>query len=670
MAGRGRKRNDPKVASPEALELARFLREEVLDAHHMTLRTLAARLNLGRTTLSNRLDGRAVEWPFVDRLVEAAVPSPSREHYRLRARRLWEAADKPAPGGLGALAVPGPAPDEKEVALERLVTTTRDELTRAAEHNQRLGQDLRTTQRMVVLLTMLSAQLHTKLQIPGASPQELQEAQERMALAEQQLAHVQRERADSELLVAQMRERMNRLEEQLAVASRTAVPVTEPEAPFELPPELDQDTFLADAGQALATTEALLARTRERRQALHADVALPMEPLLRARRTTERWATGCLLLGRALGCTWTVTAAVLTVVAAHRPPSALAALATLCSIPLALAGLVLVSDPWDTIRRLWPIPRALLRRERIRWPVEGYLEALTADVLRVLTLMVASLGAGLSAACAHSGRQWWLVALIPATAATAGYALVGNDPRTRALVKAAAGEVAGRLRAPAAAAVVPVGAPVSKVRVLDSAWAQQGRTWLRELVAERGRSIAFWVKLMAVLWMVVMLSSVTPSMTRTVDGSLDGPALVATVDKPVRHYLAAHTQGLAVTGQSVHVLWLAAGLGLLWFSLMGSFAARLTWTAWGIASVAMVWTGSALPGRQVAAGITALAWGTASILALFGMRLRAPVTVVNNNTYNDHSTETVNVDGDPDGPGEGQEPSNPAGHRLRSPGRR
>ena len=652
MAGRGRKRNDPKVASPEALELARFLREEVLDANHMTLRTLAARLNLGRSTLSNRLDGRPLSWQFVERLVEAAVPAASLEHYRLRARRLWEAADKPAPGGLGALALAGPTPDEKEVALERLVAGTRDELARAAEHNQRLGEDLRTTQRMVVLLTMLSAQLHTKLQTPGTSPQELQEAQERVAVAEQQLAQVQRERQDSEALLGQMRERINRLEELLAKASRTAVPVAEPESAFELPPELDQDVFLADPGQALATTEALLARTRERREQLRADVALPMAPLVRVRRTAERWSAASLLLGRIVGCTWTITGVVMEVVATHAPPSAWIGLAIMSAVPFIWAGLVLVSDPWDTFRRLWPIPRALLRREKVPWPIEVDLATLTSGVIRVVTLMVAAFGAHLSADCVYSGNRWWLVALIPAMFAAVLYTLVGHDPHLRAVAKAAARDVTGNLRAPAAAAMVlPNRAPADKVRVavLDSQWLQNQRTWLRELVDERGRTIPFWVKLLAVLWLWVLLSRILTSMLLAVNRTLHGPALVGTVDLPVRHYLADHTQGLAVTAAGVHVLWLAAGLGLLLFSIVGSFAARLTWTAWGAASVAMVWAGSALPGRQVATGITALAWGIASIVALLGMRLRAPATVINNNdhTYNDHSTEAVNVEGDP-----------------------
>jgi hypothetical protein len=319
------------------------------------------------------------------------------------------------------------------------------------------------------------------------------------------------------------------------------------------------------------------------------------------------------------------------------------------AVPFIWAGLFLVSDPWDTVRRLWPIPRALLRREKVPWPIEVDLATLTSGVIRVVTLMVAAFGAHLSAVCVYSGNRWWLVALIPAMLAAVVYALVGHDPRLRAVAKAAAHDITANLRAPAA--VVPLGAPANEARVavLDSRWLQNQRTWLRELFTERGRGIAYWVKLMAALWTVVILARITPPVQRTTERSLHGPALVATVDQPVRHYLASHTQGLAMTGQSVHVLWLTAGLGLLLFSLVGSLAARLTWTAWGAASVAMVWAGSALPGRQVAAAITALAWGTASIIALYGMRFRPPMAIINNNdhTYNDHSTETVNVERDP-----------------------
>jgi hypothetical protein len=63
----------------------------------------------------------------------------------------------------------------------------------------------------------------------------------------------------------------------------------------------------------------------------------------------------------------------------------------------------------------------------------------------------------------------------------------------------------------------------------------------------------------------------------------------AVVDQPIRSYIAAHCAGLQISASTVYTLWQAVGL----FGLIGgafrSSGARLTWTAWGVASVAMVY---------------------------------------------------------------------------------
>lgn len=315
--------------------------------------------------------------------------------------------------------------------------------------------------------------------------------------------------------------------------------------------------------------------------------------------------------------------------------------------------MLLVSDPWDTIRRWWPIPRALLRREKIPWPIEIHLATLTASMLRVVTAAITAVGAGLSTACARAlGGHWWLLALLPAPLATAAYTLAGNDSRLRAMIKAAVRDISDNLSTPATS-MLPPGTPVPRPRiaVLDNAWLHERLNDLRQLVTPLRLRPAPWLALLAVLWATVMLTALTPALGRALEHSLDGHALAATVDRPVHRYLASHARGLPLTAQDVHVLWLAAGLSLLFLAITGSLAARLTWTAWGSASIAMVWTGSAVPGRQVATAITALAWGIASVIALHGMRLRSQVSVINTTNVNDqadgpHGDQPVESRGD------------------------
>ncbi len=80
------------------------------------------------------------------------------------------------------------------------------------------------------------------------------------------------------------------------------------------------------------------------------------------------------------------------------------------------------------------------------------------------------------------------------------------------------------------------------------------------------------------------------------------------IDSPVRSYIATHSASLAISGSTVYTVWQLVGL----FGLVGGFCrstgARLTWTAWGAASIAMVWSNTPAPGRQDAAGIAVLAW--------------------------------------------------------------
>ncbi|MFB7852808.1 hypothetical protein ACFC34_38145 [Streptomyces sp. NPDC056053] len=97
----------------------------------------------------------------------------------------------------------------------------------------------------------------------------------------------------------------------------------------------------------------------------------------------------------------------------------------------------------------------------------------------------------------------------------------------------------------------------------------------------------------------------------------------ATIDNPVRSYLAAHSAGLPISASTAYTLWQTTGL----LSLIGglvtrSTGARLTWVCWGAAGIAMVWMATPETSRTVATAIAVLAWTTASTLALRGLSLR------------------------------------------------
>ncbi|MFJ9855289.1 hypothetical protein [Streptomyces sp. NPDC101150] len=100
----------------------------------------------------------------------------------------------------------------------------------------------------------------------------------------------------------------------------------------------------------------------------------------------------------------------------------------------------------------------------------------------------------------------------------------------------------------------------------------------------------------------------------------------ATIDNPIRSYIATHSVGLPISAATVYTLWQFTGL----FSLIAGFVTRsngvrLTWTAWGVAGLAMVWTTTPDVSRTVATGLAALVWTFASAFALRGLNLRPHV---------------------------------------------
>ncbi|MFD7532241.1 hypothetical protein ACFV8E_32380 [Streptomyces sp. NPDC059849] len=126
----------------------------------------------------------------------------------------------------------------------------------------------------------------------------------------------------------------------------------------------------------------------------------------------------------------------------------------------------------------------------------------------------------------------------------------------------------------------------------------------------------------------------------------------AAIDNPVRSYIAAHSAGLPISASTVYTLWQVTGL----FSLIGGFITRsngirLTWSCWGFAGIAMVWTTTPDTSRTVATAIAALAWTIASALALRGLNLRPRVfSTVHTGAPQITIQPQIHIPAQPDGP--------------------
>ncbi|MGW3148842.1 hypothetical protein ACWDG1_30035 [Streptomyces sp. NPDC001177] len=150
--------------------------------------------------------------------------------------------------------------------------------------------------------------------------------------------------------------------------------------------------------------------------------------------------------------------------------------------------------------------------------------------------------------------------------------------------------------------------------------------WLRAVLMTAG--FAF-VALMAkaagevVLQTLHQLLTAVPKVQVGVDTS---SGVASVVDQPVRTYIAQHSAGLPVAASTVYTLWLLTGItGLVLGYLSRNNGVRAMWTAWGAATVFMVWTATPQAGRPIAAGLTVLAWTFLSAFAMRGLTLRRRV---------------------------------------------
>lgn len=200
---------------------------------------------------------------------------------------------------------------------------------------------------------------------------------------------------------------------------------------------------------------------------------------------------------------------------------------------------------------------------------------------------------------------------------------------------------------PAATATQPTASRLAELRAWwDEAWAKDGvlhEKWedLRQAPELGWHLMANWVKaglsLLGISFAIIIVTTAIGTVAETLDrllaaaptvrGGVDTSGGVwGVIDNPLRQYIAAHSAGLPISASTVYTLWQLTGL----FCLITGFitrsnGVRLTWTAWGAASIAAVWATTPETSRTIATAIAVLAWTLASALALRGLNLRPRV---------------------------------------------
>ncbi|WP_328765393.1 MULTISPECIES: hypothetical protein [unclassified Streptomyces] len=176
----------------------------------------------------------------------------------------------------------------------------------------------------------------------------------------------------------------------------------------------------------------------------------------------------------------------------------------------------------------------------------------------------------------------------------------------------------------------------------DDAWDDGGflhDRWedLRQAPELGWHSMANWVKaglgLAGICAVIILLDTATDVLADSIHrlltavphvqvGTDTSTGIFAVVDQPIRSYIAAHSASLPISASTVYTVWQAVGF----FGLVGGFfrssGARLTWTAFGASSIAMVYSAAPADGRTIATGLAVLAWTAASAFALRGLTLR------------------------------------------------
>ncbi|MFE7532239.1 hypothetical protein ACFU7Y_42060 [Kitasatospora sp. NPDC057542] len=627
-------------------QLTEFLRG-LLDNAGQTLEDLEVPTNYSKSTVQEYISGRKLpSESFVERTVVALSPVRERELNLRKALRLLNLAKNPPPVQLPTQqAIPAQAASDTEApaadvaavqaGLVSVAATAQDQAAQAQQQlavahdrNQRLTEERDQYQQMVVALSGLTADLQRQVEEVAGIPdpeaeQSLAELTAQLHAAQSELERARASRDEAELLAQRLWQHSNELEEQLALMRQRAAAIPAlPPGLHSLPDDLRDAFFQTDVERMLQTAQSFLDEGQATRDQARDEWGLGQPGRRPVIGPVERWRTSSRVLARALGCSLAVSGAVAYQLASE-------AEATFWTAPLTLliiVGLVVTCDPAGPAVRLWPAVQALLHAQPLAQPIPISAQDLARRALRGL---IAALTASLSllvVLAVTRWSSWWLLPLIPAAAACAGYTIVGGDREVTLLVQEALGRLAANLqtprheRGPAAPRRLPV-------VLADPQWIEARRSELGAAFASGFTQAAPWIKIavwaMIGLLLFATVGSVASALPPLHPYKADLGGMATAVDTPVRAYLAAHTEGLPISATAVRQIWLAAGVGLLAVSfLTGTFGARLTWTLWGAATAAMVWWGTQGQAKQVATGLAILGWGIASILALQGLGVR------------------------------------------------
>ncbi|WP_406132305.1 hypothetical protein [Streptomyces sp. NBC_00989] len=163
-------------------------------------------------------------------------------------------------------------------------------------------------------------------------------------------------------------------------------------------------------------------------------------------------------------------------------------------------------------------------------------------------------------------------------------------------------------------------------------WPRARLQEIRDVPSAGWRHIATWIRTVIVLTALTAITllgwwSINALIALQPWTALGDTGLLATVIHPVHGYLTAHTRDLPVDAQMAYRTWeVVGGATFLTSTIFKATCARLTWTAWGAATTAMVWIASPASGRPVATVLMVLGWTVASALALRGLSLRPQFT--------------------------------------------
>lgn len=632
-----------KDATSECIELAKYLRMLVKRAER-TQRDLQVPTGYGKSTISSFLSGQTVPTKaFVVKLVNYVTQPRQQPTSMKEALRLLAAAQRPQPAPApGGLPVPRTAPESSlaEAALASVAATAQDQaakaheqLAQAHERNQELVEERGRTQQLVLSLSRFTAELQQQVTtLEDQYDEENEENEARLRQLTDQLKAAQRElrrarasRDETETLLARLRKRSDELEEELAQSRRTVASLEEP----KLPEELQEAFFRADFDNALRAAEGFLNDGQQRRDEVSDEWSL-LKPRQSAMRNVDRLQTGCHLLTRALGCLAMMSAAALYLAASRSGADGWKVLLA----AQMLIGLCFVGDPWGPIGQLWPAFRSGFRRESMPGPITISTRSMVIRATRWGSAGLAATGAALSVQCSVQWSAWWLFPLLPATAACAGFAVLGLDQRVVRLAQELVGELGADFNTPVRSSPAPaaVMGMTSPIVVSDREWLEARRQEVGSSLTGGWAHSALWIKGIVLfsaalvgVAVVGVLANTAVHTARTwhTPKGWHWDAVVATIEQPVNAYLTAHSAGLPLPVAALHLLWLSSGAVALAMSfLFGGLGARTTWVMWGAATVVMVWSGTPGEARQVAAGLATIAWGLASILAMRGLKLR------------------------------------------------